>query len=188
MSVLDFLNQPFPAFFVPQRRLSSSNFDVVADVTVEELHDDRMVITEHPVEQGAQITDHAYKEPARLRLTLGWSNSNPQAGFDPNYARNMYQELLSMQASRELISVVTGKRTYSNMLIEGLRQITTEKTEYALMALMDLQQVILVDTSTTAVPPTSQQADPQDTGAVQDLGTLQPGSVSFLNTAIGPFP
>lgn len=187
MSDIDFLSQPIPAFFVPQRRLTSSSFDVTADVTVEEMHDDRLVITEHPVEQGAQITDHAYKEPSRLRLTLGWSNSNLAAGFDPNYVKDQYQLLRDMQVSRELIKVVTGKFTYENMLIENLREITTEKTEYALMAVMDMQQIILVDTSTTAVPPSANQADPQDTGAVQDMGTLQPQFVSGLATALGTF-
>lgn len=187
MSLLDIINEPIAALFVPQRSITSNSFDVVADVTIEELGDDSMVITEHPVEQGAQITDHAYKEPARLRLTLGWSNSNPQAGFDPNYVTDMYEQLLDMQASRELITVITGKREYDNMLMANLRQVTDEKTEYALMAVMDLQQVILVDTSTTVVPPAAQQESPQDTGATQDVGTLQPLSVTQLNSAIGTF-
>ena len=46
-----------------------------AQVTIEEVHMDELVITEHPVEQGASITDHAFKKPAELLLRLGWSNS-----------------------------------------------------------------------------------------------------------------
>ena len=49
--------------------------DIVAMVVIEEHHSDEMIITEHPVEQGAGITDYAYKMPARLTLRLGWSNS-----------------------------------------------------------------------------------------------------------------
>jgi hypothetical protein len=46
-----------------------------ADITIEETHSDQMEITEHPIEQGANITDHAFKRPAEVTLKLGWSNS-----------------------------------------------------------------------------------------------------------------
>jgi len=49
--------------------------DIVAMITIEESHNDSMVITEHPVQVGAAITDYAYKLPANLTLKLGWSNS-----------------------------------------------------------------------------------------------------------------
>jgi hypothetical protein len=48
---------------------------IAAQATIEEKHLDEMEITEHPVEQGAAITDHMYKLPARVSLQLGWSDS-----------------------------------------------------------------------------------------------------------------
>lgn len=54
--------------------------DIIAMVTIEENHRDDMVITEHPIEQGASITDHSYKMPAQLVLHLGWSNSPNDSG------------------------------------------------------------------------------------------------------------
>lgn len=183
---LSFLNQPIPAVFVPQRSLKSDHFDMVADVTVEELHEHNLVITRHPVEQGAQITDHAYKEPVYLRLYLGWSNSNPQAGFDLNYVTDIFEQLRNMQISRELVTVITGKATYPNLLIASIREVTDQKTEYALMIQMDLQEVILVDTTTTQLPQ-DRQASPQDTSGTQRLGTLQGQQVGSLDTILGPF-
>lgn len=44
-------------------------------IVIEEHHSDNLEITQHPIEQGAAITDHAYKRPAELTLKLGWSNS-----------------------------------------------------------------------------------------------------------------
>lgn len=46
-----------------------------AQVTIEETHRDTLVITDHPVEFGANITDHAFKQPVSLVLRYGWSNS-----------------------------------------------------------------------------------------------------------------
>lgn len=49
--------------------------DIYAQATLEELHNDSLQVTEHPVETGAPIADHAFVRPAKLRLTLMWSNS-----------------------------------------------------------------------------------------------------------------
>jgi hypothetical protein len=54
--------------------------DIIAQATVEEQHHDELEITDHPVEQGAMITDHAYKRPAEVKLKLGWSNSPSSRG------------------------------------------------------------------------------------------------------------
>lgn len=54
--------------------------DITAQATVEERHEDHLIATEHPVEQGAPISDHAYKRPAEVVLHLGWSNSPSDDG------------------------------------------------------------------------------------------------------------
>lgn len=53
---------------------------LIATVTVEEHHRDELTITEHPVEQGAPIADHAYKQPAEVTLRLAWSMAPPTPG------------------------------------------------------------------------------------------------------------
>lgn len=49
--------------------------DIIANATIEENHHDELEITEHPVEQGAPISDHAFKRPAEVTLHIAWSNS-----------------------------------------------------------------------------------------------------------------
>lgn len=49
--------------------------DITAQATIEEVHHDDLEVTDHPVEQGAAITDHAFKWPSEIILKLGWSNS-----------------------------------------------------------------------------------------------------------------
>lgn len=54
----------------------------IADVVLREVHTDTLTVTDQPVEQGASMTDHAFKRPAELTIEMMWSNS-PQKSFDP---------------------------------------------------------------------------------------------------------
>lgn len=49
--------------------------DIIAQATITENHHDELHITEHPVQLGAMIADHAYRRPSEVTLQLGWSNS-----------------------------------------------------------------------------------------------------------------
>lgn len=161
---------------------------IVADCTIEEEGTDDLTITEHPVEQGASITDHAFKQPARLVLRVGWSNSSLSAGFDPNYVTDIYNKLLALQVSAKVFTVTTGKRQYDNMLMKSLRLRTDEETETALDVVVQFQQIIIVQTSSTSVPATGDQALPQQTAPTQNLGTQQlaPAVIPSLGIGTGP--
>jgi hypothetical protein len=54
---------------------------IVPDATIEEVHNDEMEITDHPVEQGTTISDHAFNRPAELIVTAGWSDSPNNSGI-----------------------------------------------------------------------------------------------------------
>lgn len=54
---------------------STGGKSIVAQTTVEEVHHDDMEITDHPVEQGSAITDHAFKRPAEVVIRAGFSDS-----------------------------------------------------------------------------------------------------------------
>ena len=149
----------------------------VADVTVEEEHTDELTITDHPVEYGASITDHSYKMPARLVLRLGWSNSSPQA-TDDDYVREVYANMLALQADRSPFDVTTGKRQYTNMLFQTLSMTTTEETENSLQLTASLREVIIVQTQFTTTPDATNMADPSKTQDVQPSGVRQPVPVS----------
>lgn len=175
LSVLDAaLQDLIGPIFIRSRNIGG----FVADVTIREEHEDELVVTENPVEQGAAITDHSFKQPARLTIDIGYSNSSTQSEGDPNYINDMYANFLQLQASRQPFDVITGKRQYSNMLITMLHTITDEKTENSLILTVKMKEVILVNTQTVSVPPAGNMASPQDTGATQQLGSQQLGNAS----------
>lgn len=143
---------------------------IIAEVTVYEEATDELEITSHPVETGAQITDHAFAQPSTVTIQVGWSDASDQAQGD---CRNVYNQLLALQKGRQPIDIVTGKRSYSNMLIRSLMTRTDQGLEHALLITAVCRQIILVSTSTTAVPSNDDQALPQKTGGVQAQGSVQ---------------
>lgn len=148
----------------------------VANVTIEEQHVDRLAVTEHPVEQGAAITDHAYKQPARLTIRAGWSNSSPEALGNPFYIQTIYQSFIALQASRQVFDIITGKRTYTNMLIETLIETTDKEHENAMMLVLECKEIIMVNTQTVTVPPAANMSNPSINQATNQIGTVSPSS------------
>lgn len=169
----------------PKRSIGS----IVAHVTMEEVATDELQITEHPVELGANITDHAFKKPADLIVRCGWSNASLagvigavkglitalQGGdaFGSDYVSGVYNQLLALQESRIPFDVSTGKRLYTNMLMRSLGVTTDEKSEYTLMVTAVFKQVLIVQTQATTLPPRDDQAQPEDTAETADAGTKQ---------------
>jgi hypothetical protein len=142
---------------------------IIADVTLEEQHNDASTSTNHPVEVGAAITDHVYTEPAELVIHAGWSDSGNYDG----YINDVYARLLQLKAARQLLNVYTGKRSYTNMLLLNVTTMSDAANAYSMMVVCRLKQVIVVSTSSTTLPPTANQATPANTGAAQASGTQQ---------------
>lgn len=155
-----FLSTPISLFPVqPKRSIAGLQLNVVTD----ESTNDTLTITKQPVQQGASITDHAYKEPTVLNMTI-YFQDNIGASLSKIYA-----DLLELQSDREPIEIVTPKRIYSNMLIASVGQTTDRTTENCLKILASFQEVILVSVTTTQVP-RQKQRNPGNTGKTENVG------------------
>lgn len=131
------------AMIVSGKRLIGT---ILPEVTVEEMHTDRLMITDHPVEKGAAVSDHAFMLPYEVNMRVGWSNSTAQS---EGYAQQVYEALRVLQQKREPFTVYTGKRKYTDMLIAAIIVTTDERTENVLMAQVSLRQIIITNTSST---------------------------------------
>jgi len=176
--------QTLVAYFQPHRR---SIGGIIAEVTIDEQGEDDLQITEHPVEQGAPIADHAFKRPSTLTIRAGWSR---QKSGDLSAETGVYGWLLGMQAALLPFNLITGKRNYSNMLIERLQVTTDNHSEYALMATISCRQVILVSTQTTTNTGMSDSANdhanPGGTGPSTDKGDQNASGVGVIDDAGQP--
>ncbi len=161
---------------------------LIPDVVLEENHRDSLLITKHPVEAGAAITDHAFLLPAEVEMRCGFSNSSHG---DPGYARAVYDALRRLQASRRPFTVYSGKRRYKDMLIADLGVTTEARTENVLAVSVRLQQIIIVSTKTTGAGTSTaaagaSQANPESTGSAQNSGEkrgVEIGEQGFIGAA-----
>lgn len=156
---MSFLSVPISIFPTKKRQFGS----ITADVIINESANDTLTITKQPVQQGASITDHAYKEPTVFTATIS---------FRDNLTKSLsktYQELLDLQVSRVPFDIITPKRIYKSMLISSLGQTTDKSSENSLSILISCQEVILVPVTTTQVP-RAKQKNAGATGATQNAG------------------
>lgn len=98
-------------------------------------------------------------------------------GNDQGQVKQIYQKLLQLQSDRVPFDVMTGKRSYTNMLMRSLHVDTDQHSENILSVTMVLQQVLIMTTQAVSVPSDpSAMSDPEDTAPIEDMGaqSLQP--------------
>jgi hypothetical protein len=167
---------------------------IVPSIVVSEKHSDTLEITEHPVEIGASVADHAYKKPSEVVMEVGFSGGGALLDFASNLtatgllglsSQETYQEILNLQASRIPFDVVTGKRLYSNMLIRALEVTTDRTTENVLSAILTLREVIISRTQQITVADKANMKNGVSTSAVINTGTktTKPLNSSLLQKA-----
>lgn len=169
----------FDMIFMVPKRIGT----IQIGVELEETHLDELQITEHPVEKGAEINDHAFKRQPELTLKCGWSNSQIAAlagtlqsifegGELPtaDYVSTVYSQLLALQETRQPFDVVTSLRIYRDMLFKSLSVTKDQKTGAALNVTATLKQIRIAQTQATSLPSKEDQADPQGTAETQNAG------------------
>ena len=166
---------------------------IIPDVVVSEKHQDALEITEHPVEIGAPVSDHAYKRPSEVTMEIGFSGGGSLLDFADTSAlgislgtspKEIYQQILDLQASRVPFDVTTGKRQYSNMLIRAIDVTTDRTSENVLMCVLTLREVIISQTQSITVADKADMQEGVSTAALQNTGTksVKTASSSLLLT------
>jgi hypothetical protein len=146
---------------------------IVPDCVVEETYEDTTQITSHPVEKGANMSDHAFMLPMSVDMKIAWADYK---GKNTRWSRDKYLQLLSIQAQCEPLTVYTGKRKFDNMMIVGVSVTNDQKTKHAVMATVRLKEIRQADvvTSFEAGPPADAQSSPQSTQGQTNKGPVTP--------------
>lgn len=183
----------------PQRAIGP----FAAQVTLEERHVDDLAITDHPVETGATISDHAYMRPSEVTIRCGWSESpggsgggagdfglggltSSTSGSAVGAPREMYQNLLELQRGRIPFEIFTGKRIYQNMLVRSLQVTTDHDSENILMVTAVCREVILVSTQVVSVDaPAEEQEEPESTQPTAEQGQRSLAAVGHYDAEAG---
>lgn len=131
------IDQPFQVI------MAADDSQIAFDCTVSERHSGKLVITEHPVEEGANVADHARKDPDGLDLQgiisdqpilLNIEDLQPSVpGTSPNErAKSAYREFQRLQDTAALLTVTTEVRTYEDMIIESISVNRDKETRHIL--------------------------------------------------------
>lgn len=169
-------NTPYSGAAGGTASLPLNQTQYVFDAVITAAHEQELRTTEHPVQTGASISDHAYIMPARLVLEIGMSDAM-DAYFSPSTWTGSssksvaaYQTLLALEFARIPVTVTTRLRTYTNMIIRVVNPQENAKTIGGLRARVEFLQIFLATTQTTQVSARNQDTGKTNLGAV----TVQP--------------
>ena len=138
-------------------------------------HSTHLNVTSHPVQNGANISDHCFMEPARVSMEIGMSDVNSTSIFGQfatgsSKSQSAFDALRKMQSNRQPVTVVTRLSTYDNMMIEDLTVPDDNKTYNGLRAVVAMKQIIMVDVAEIAkVSARPQTTNSTNVGAVQTV-------------------
>lgn len=127
-------------------------FDAVLSVSTEHT----AVVTAHPVQTGANISDHMYLEPVKITMEIGMSDamaSMVEGQWTGAYTKSIsaYRKLCELQAARIPFTVLTRLNQYENMVIESISVDDSRDTYFGLRASVSLQQIIMASVATEKV-------------------------------------
>lgn len=126
-------------------------------------HTSNVTVTEHPVQVGAPISDHAYQEPDEVTVEIGMSDAMSGVGSD--HSVNAYNTLRQIMAKREPVKLVTRLWTYPNMVLTSISAPDDQTTMYGLRATLMFRSINLVRVSVIQVQQTVTAAKPSSTSA-----------------------
>jgi len=112
---------------------NSSSTIYVFDAVMRAQDEQRVIITENPVQTGAAINDHAYALPAKLTIEILMSDSmqsyyHEQFSGDKSRSVSAFQTLRSLARDRVIVQVATRMMAYDNMMITSLESEQNHQT------------------------------------------------------------
>lgn len=167
-SFLDELGSFFGSPFYIQYSIGGYFFDGIIRAD----HTKRVKLTDHPVQTGATITDHAIIEPKELSIEVAMSDVmsdkvQGQFGSGNGRSQKAFDVLTEMQEKRRPLQVVTRLATYENMMITSIEVPDDFKTTSALRAMVTFKEVLMASVSEIKISARPDSTDSTDRGTIQ---------------------
>jgi hypothetical protein len=164
--------------------------EIELDIIVIESAQTTSRLTENPVEQGANVNDHIIIEPMTFTVegvvsnssstTIGQFTQVPSVfNQDSSKAKEAWNDLLELQASRQPFTLVQGLREYNNIVILSLNESQDKDTSNGLFFTATMKEVILVGVEPVTEDrfvdtDTYDKAAPTTTGGVKPATEVTP--------------
>lgn len=129
------------------------------DASITENFNKTAQVTDHPVEDGADVTDHIRRLPEEIEIR-GWVSNDPilflaslRIGPAPrNRAEDAYEELRRIMDEGQLVRVVTQLRNFENMALTSISVSRDKDTGRILDATIGLREIVIATTEVVEPP------------------------------------
>jgi hypothetical protein len=161
MSSIGVLDRPERAsIFLQNNPLELLEFDAI----ISETHQGDAIVTDHPVEEGVDISDHVRRQPESFTCQIIVSNApilvnrsvaaRPSVrGGDPNNrAEDAYGFIKELKDGGQLVGFSTTLRDYDNMVITSTAASRDSRTGNILDMTLTIREIVIANTETVAAP------------------------------------
>jgi len=146
----------------------SAVFDLVANISIQ----DQMLVTQHTLESGALVTDHARKMPASISCSVLYTDVGRDNGDGSADAR--YLDLLAAMESGAVRELLAGARLFRDCMLIAISR-TWQRAEKAARLELTFQPVRFATGTLELIP--QQHTRRQSAGKTQQ-GKIQPTATS----------
>lgn len=176
---------------VDNSKFSSRIGDVGLDVLLSEKYTASAVTTDHPVEEGADPTDHVRKVPGKLQIEAIITNSpipydasrGPLQEGRLGYATRQFK-ILEAQIMGAAIEVETPARKYKNMQITELVRTRDSKLGTdTIQFTCQLKEIVFVNTDTARLEQVSKTTSIPKTPTAKEHQSKKPATEVRASTA-----
>lgn len=158
-------------------------------------HTSKVQITSHPIQTGANISDHAYEEPDELNMKIIMSDAMSSISEDSEkqfagiaYTRSVgaYKILRELLKQKKVFSVGTRLKTYDNMMMQSLTVNDNADSMNGLVADISMRQIFVVNEKTVKVS-TREQTTNSSSDAIENAEQMNESSLAQLATLFREF-
>lgn len=157
-----------------QTNIGGYYFDAFLDIK----HSSTLNITEHKVESGGVIADHAYMLPREISMSIAVSDAtiNPVTSFTGegnSRSINAYKLLQKLQKERTPLDVFTKFDTYKNCLIRDLSTQDSADTVESLFVNLTLTEVPMAYLETSKISIDWQTTEETRDGILESMSATE---------------
>lgn len=127
------------------------------DITRSEEHSFESEVTEHPVEKGANITDHVRNKPITITMECVVSDSpvgpvrDIRARATTKPSDDAFAKMLAIREAGEPVTIATSLKVFTNMMLTSLTVPRTAANGRALVFSVSFTQIEFVTNARTTV-------------------------------------
>lgn len=114
-----------------------------------------LTITEHPIQDGSDISDHAFENGKVITLDIGMSDVMEDINYkfigDSTRSINTYKFFDKLQVDKLPVKLINKFGTFNNLLVKSILIKDTKDTMYGLRATVVLKEIYIVRVGTIKV-------------------------------------